>query len=47
MPFWNKTKQKIEQIEKTGNLALRVKKKSLEARLIDYGIKNYNRNRQG
>ena len=38
---WYKTKEDIEKIESTGNTELRLKKKSLETRLINYGIKNY------
>lgn len=38
---WYKTKEEIELIEKSGNQELRAKKKRLESRLIDYGIKNY------
>jgi hypothetical protein len=38
---WYKTKHEIELIEKAGDPKLRAKKKSLESRLIDYGIKNY------
>lgn len=38
---WYKTKEEIEAIENSGDRILRAKKKSLESRLIDYGIKNY------
>ena len=37
---WYKTKEEIENIENSGNLELRTKKKSLESRIINYGIKN-------
>lgn len=37
---WYKTKEEIEQIEHLGDLVLRAKKKSIESRLIKYGIKN-------
>lgn len=38
---WYKTKAEIEQLENTGDKILRAKKKSLESKLIDYGIKNH------
>ncbi|WP_299158365.1 DUF4272 domain-containing protein [uncultured Tenacibaculum sp.] len=38
---WYKTKKEIDLIESTGDLKLKAKKKKLEIRLIDYGIKNY------
>ena len=38
---WYKTKEEVQQIEKSGNPVLRAKKKSLESRLINYGIKNH------
>lgn len=38
---WYKTKKEIEEIEKSGDPILRKKKKSLESRLINYGINNY------
>lgn len=38
---WYKTKEEIEQLEKSGNQELRAKKKSLESKLISYGIKNH------
>ncbi|WP_291724232.1 DUF4272 domain-containing protein [Bernardetia sp.] len=38
---WYKTKEDLEEIEIQGNTYLRVKKKSLESRLIEYGIRNY------
>ncbi|SKC78971.1 protein of unknown function [Ohtaekwangia koreensis] len=38
---WYKTPEEIEAVEKSANTVLRAKKKSLESRLIDYGIKNY------
>ena len=38
---WYMTTEEIEQIENSGNKELRNKKKRLEGRLIDYGIRNY------
>ncbi len=38
---WYKTPEDIEKIENSGNKELRAKKKSLESRLINYGIYNY------
>lgn len=38
---WYKTPKEIEAIENSENQKLRAKKKSLESRLIKYGIKNY------
>jgi len=40
-PNWYKTKEEIDLIESSGDQNLRAKKKSLESRLISYGIKNY------
>ncbi len=37
---WYKTKEDLARIEKNGNPILRAKKKSLESRLINYGIRN-------
>jgi hypothetical protein len=38
---WYKTKEEIDLIESTGDKKLRTKKKKLETRLINYGIKNH------
>ena len=38
---WYKTKEEMELIESSGDQVLRAKKKKLESRLIDYGIRNY------
>lgn len=38
---WYKTQSEIESLESSGDQNLRKKKKRLEKRLIDYGIKNY------
>lgn len=38
---WYKTKEEIDLIESSGDQILRAKKKNLESRLINYGIKNY------
>jgi hypothetical protein len=38
---WYKTKEEIDLIESSSDQKLRAKKKKLETRLIDYGIKNY------
>lgn len=38
---WYMTKEEIDLIESSGSQILRAKKKSLESRLMDYGIKNY------
>ncbi len=38
---WYKTKEEVALIEKSGDPVLRKKKKSLESKLISYGIKNY------
>jgi hypothetical protein len=37
---WYKTKEDIERIENSGDKRLRAKKKSLESKLISYGIRN-------
>src|SRR5690606_5942169 len=38
---WYHTPADLEQVEKVGDPVLRGRKKRLEGRLIDYGIKNY------
>ncbi|MEB2778371.1 DUF4272 domain-containing protein [Algoriphagus sp. D3-2-R+10] len=38
---WYKTKEQIDLIESSGDQNLKIKKKRLESRLIDYGIRNY------
>lgn len=38
---WYKTKEEYAEIERSGNQEIRAKKKRLESRLIEYGIKNH------
>lgn len=38
---WYKTREEINALESAGDSQLRAKKKSLESRLVGYGIKNY------